>query len=311
MAEKLPIELVDYILRLAAYQFRFHNRSTVVKLALTSSFVYNIVAPILYERLIVESDTEVDSFSEVMDDKAVAASVLKHVRVLCSAYQLHISSSVAAHFVKLEAVYGSINTWSSIAQAQARSGSTIAAEVRFWTVDLPADFPQTYHHTEIQNLTHVHSFMPNFALLHTFLEISRDAAGWTRHILELLPRLTHLGFSHVSPEEPSDEEEAKEKDLGVFELIVKTVAACQKPCVQVLAVRLTGSAVARVEAYIRVAQAANEDWATQRVCIWLDKREVRDWTDEVSLMAEDARRECTIWTESKPLKLHLEAASAA
>ncbi|KAH7096814.1 hypothetical protein BKA62DRAFT_487929 [Auriculariales sp. MPI-PUGE-AT-0066] len=142
-----------------------------------------------------------------------------------------------------------------------------------------------------------------------FPEFVRDTAQWTRRLLELLPSLTHLGLSYVYPKEPDQNE--VEEDIRVYEVLLRTVSTCQTPCVQVTALRLTGRAVTRLDAYVNAARRIDEDWAMRRVRFWVDERVIEDWTVERELLIDDARLERSIWTEAKPLSLYVVAAIAA
>ncbi|KAH7097330.1 hypothetical protein BKA62DRAFT_716715 [Auriculariales sp. MPI-PUGE-AT-0066] len=303
--ERLPVELVAYIVQLAAYLFRSSDRVTVLNLAVTSWFVYHTVAPILHERIVIESAEERQTFLKLIHNELVAVKVLKHVRFLCTGTWYINTSPLAPMLVKIKTIYGPIGLWNDIAFAQAARGHAIASDLRLWTADLPRDLKDV-HRSSLQSLTRVHTFI-SYSSFH--VEDTRDPARWTRSILDQLPHLTHLGFSHVDPEQVQlDAEERGPEDLG---LILSMVSACQQPCIQVLALRITGRVIKRLSAYIRIALAGDAEWAMRRLCIWVDQRDIADWKTERELIADDARRERTIWTEAKSLRWYVEAPDEA
>ncbi|KAH7096813.1 hypothetical protein BKA62DRAFT_487927 [Auriculariales sp. MPI-PUGE-AT-0066] len=303
--ETLPVELVAYVFQMTAYMFRSTDRSTVVNLALTSSFVYDTVAPILYEMIIIKFNTQSEnSFSVFAKDEAIAAKVLKHVRFLCTGWRVvEISSSTAAFFSNLETIHGPFSTWCTITLAQAKHGHAIASDARFWEIGLPRNIDSNQ---QLCSLTRLHTFIPSTSLPHTFREISHDADGWTRRMLTLLPALTHMGFSHYGLD--ISHENWEEKDLRVFEMILRTLAACRRPFLQIMAFRLTGRATRCLDAYVRVAQGAEEDLALRRVRFWADTRDIPTWDAESEVMINDARAGRSIWTEAKPWSLHVNLA---
>ncbi|KAH7094085.1 hypothetical protein BKA62DRAFT_721143 [Auriculariales sp. MPI-PUGE-AT-0066] len=302
--EKLPIELMIHIFQTAAYMFRSTERGTVVKLALTASFVYDTIAPILYERLVV---THRNQGAVSMLAQTGAVSFLEHVRFLWTGPdRIGIPRSVAELLLRATAVYGSMDVWDEIAAVQARAGVAIASDVHLWNVDLPVDLKEIQK-SHLRSLTRVHSFIPQSGHDSMFSDFSRDAAGWTHHLLELLPSLTALGFSHVNPISEDQVEDAYSKDLEAFETIIRTVKATREPCVQVVALRITGEAAAWLDAYIRIVRDMDDDWAMQHMRIWVDKRDIFDWSAEVRLVGEDANKERSIWTEAKQLDWYREA----
>ncbi|KAH7099762.1 hypothetical protein BKA62DRAFT_708767 [Auriculariales sp. MPI-PUGE-AT-0066] len=310
--EKLPIEIVTEIFRVTAYLFRLTDRGTVVRLALTSSFVYDAVSPILYERIVIGSDQEESGFLTLLKNEPVAAKVLKHVTFLCTgaARSTRISPSAATLFINIKAVYGSMALWSAIAKsANTERGGAIARDLRVWTAGL-ADLDLTgIHQPNLCCLTRLHTFIPHCSLQRTFHKFSRDPTGWTRQMLALLPSLTHLGFSHVDPDFPK--EGAESKNLDACLQILRVVATSQTPSIHVVALRITGRAAICLNAYIRIAQAVDEGWAMSCMYMWVDQREIKGWLDESALMIDDARKERSIWTEAKPLSWYNNAPGVA
>ncbi|KAH7064501.1 hypothetical protein BKA62DRAFT_736915 [Auriculariales sp. MPI-PUGE-AT-0066] len=308
--ESLPNELVAYIFQTAAYLFRFTDRNTVVRLALTSSFIYDIVAPILYEQIFISSHRDEVALSALLIHEVAAASVLKHVRFLYTGpNDIFSASSVAALFTAVNGVYGSIKLWDSVASAQMERGITIATDLRAWTVEALPDNLRGVDQQSLRGLTRLHSFIPFACTDDDFLEFFDDIAGWTRNVLELVPSLTHLGFSYVNPGLTT--ESTATKDLEVFSGILRAVAASKQPCVQIMALRIAGQATSYLDAYLRVARTMDEDWAMQRMHIWADYRNIGTWTREIDVMGEDGRKGRSIWTEAKSVRWHVEAQNVA
>ncbi|KAH7096862.1 hypothetical protein BKA62DRAFT_718444 [Auriculariales sp. MPI-PUGE-AT-0066] len=303
MAESLPIELVTYIFQMAAYLFRSTNRGAVVTLALTSSFVYNTVAPILYERIVFGSG-RTTAFEAFLKNESVAAKVLKHTRFLCAGspyFQPH--SSGVALLVNLDTVHCTIGLWSHIAFLQARDGRAIPGNVRVIWPSLPLDLAVGDHTRNLRSITRYHGFMPCNYFDSEFPQLEQDVEHWTRRMLDLMPRLTHLGFSQIDA--ANVENNYTDKQLEAFELMLRTVSTCQMPCVQVAALRLTGRTVTRLTAYVRIARSVDENWAMGRLRIWADKRVLETRWVEPDLIVDDARTERSIWTEPEPLSYHL------
>ncbi|KAH7102752.1 hypothetical protein BKA62DRAFT_698715 [Auriculariales sp. MPI-PUGE-AT-0066] len=293
--EGLPLELVAYILQLVAYALRSTDRIKVVQLASTSSFVYEAVAPILYERIVIKA-ANAGAFSALIKNEAAATRILSHARFLhADASCVIMLSSAAALFVNVQAIFGSVYLWNEIARVQARCGTAIASDLRVYTNNLLNNLREV-HQPHLRSLTRLHACLPLQSML------AGDGTGWTRSMLDLLPCLTHLGFSakHINPST------ARDIEMEVLAEIMQTVAASQQPCIEMFAVNLVGQAALYWDAYVRIAQNMKGDWALR--CMWfrVDSRVINDWFAEDPSTIHDAQKELSIWTEATPLRWHLE-----
>ncbi|KAH7094084.1 hypothetical protein BKA62DRAFT_51370 [Auriculariales sp. MPI-PUGE-AT-0066] len=295
--ERLPIEIVTYILETAAYMLRATDRGAVVNLALTSSFSYSTVAPILYERVVI-ADVNYAAFSVLLANGPLAAKVLQYTRFICVPPNREEVLFSAAHlFPNVSAVYGSQSVWEDIVAAQAQSSVAIVNDLRAWYIGFKARACQP----NLSIVTRLHTFFPCSSKDRRGLP--RDIAEQIQHILEVLPSLTHLGFSHVNPESPI--ENAESKDLEIYDTVMRTVVASKESRLQVVALRITGWAATCLEAFVRIARDIDEAGSMLEVRIWVDSREITTWQTEVDAMVEDSRKERSIWTEAQALSYYV------
>ncbi|KAH7099848.1 hypothetical protein BKA62DRAFT_708139 [Auriculariales sp. MPI-PUGE-AT-0066] len=296
--EKLPIELVTHIFQVAAYLFRSTDRGAVVRLTLTSSFVYNAVAPILYERLIIASKSEIDGFLKLMmEGQATVGNVLKHARFMCTGPRcFDIPSWAAALLVKVDTVHCPTEVWYRISRAQVERRLPVVRTIHIWQLGLT--MTSHAHLPNLRMLTRIHCFLP-YRSVYLMPDENGPGSAWLGRMLQLLPSLTHLASATSVPVR-----------IEEFERMVRTLVACQQPCIQVFALRFVGLTAACLRAHIHAAREVDNDWVTQKMRVWVDMRGDGTYCAEEESLFDDARNERSIWTEAKPLSAYVFAPQA-
>ncbi|KAH7096433.1 hypothetical protein BKA62DRAFT_510746 [Auriculariales sp. MPI-PUGE-AT-0066] len=287
--DRLPVEIVVYILQGVAYELRSRDRQTVVNLAMASSVVYDIIAPILYERMIITytNDTAIRQF---MADGPLAKRVLRHTRFFCAPSSISAESINASLLSNVEVIYSSVQICDSIFRAT--EGRGVLRELRLWSLNAPADIHRLQPEA-LQNVTRIHSFYPyarNNDLYSVFEPVS---AGWMHRLIEGFPALTHLGFSHVDPS--GHRNDANKADVLSFNVVLQIAAKYSR--LQVIAFRLTGRMAACLDDCVAIAK----EMAEERAYFWVDDRPIDMWLAESRLMISDAQCERSLWTEARPL----------
>ncbi|KAH7102071.1 hypothetical protein BKA62DRAFT_701340 [Auriculariales sp. MPI-PUGE-AT-0066] len=290
--EQLPSELAVQIWQTAAYQFRFIDRGSVVNLARTSSFVYDVIAPILYERIVLTLRVQ-DALNAFMFDddlRSLATRVFRHTRFLCTTNSYLARSINMALLVNVEIIHTTSNICLTLARAQ--GDRVVLHDVRLWAINIPSEVSQ-FPPLALANIVKIHSIYPYAGSYGSYHSIARDPEDWMRRFMELLPALTHLGFSHINHD--SEWENSAQLDMESFASFLRVLAGYQR--LQVIAVRMVTDSIIRLGQWVQIGHELSEE----RLHFCIDDREVNEWADEISSMVDDAQTGRSIWIEAKPI----------
>jgi len=287
----LPTELVVYIIKIAAHEYRFSNRQSVVNLAMCNHTIYDIVAPILYHTLLVGQNNVdlLSAFASSAETRALAQRMLSHVR------SIHNRSPKQDPFNPRLLV--------NVEHVTASSSSLLSS----WTPPklrsvhlLNANFSSTLSRLRpdvLRTITHVCGHLPVVAHSINWIEFFADPAGWARSLLERLPAVTHLGLAHDLPSKDYYKNSVALFDCTAVGTAVR--AALQAyPRLQCIAIRTCGifSATRRMD-----LEMVLRDVHDARFKVWFDMRPVEDWNDHNALSFLDVKEGRNIWTEARPL----------
>jgi len=296
MLDILPTELAIAVIRLAAHSWRFTDRRTVVNLATTSSFSYQIVAPILYHTVILSNSTVQPFIGFTTDVKTAerARRVCAHVRVLHNFTSHPVSSSSPIVFEALEEVCATGNVIQHLAEAHSpcpfrritlrSSGFRIASST--W---LPL-------HAR-SGITHICGYLPIFRSDPSWAAFSSDSRQWIRDVVDPLPGLTHLGLVLINVG-PPDEVQQTVQEFSLAALAEALKEALNHPKLECVALRVCGVFVQQRWEEIVTTLAAISD---ARVMVWRDSRLLPTWEHYEFWMIENVEESRDLWTEAQSL----------
>ncbi|KAH7096262.1 hypothetical protein BKA62DRAFT_37305 [Auriculariales sp. MPI-PUGE-AT-0066] len=288
MFDSLPVELAVHIVQICAYRFRHTHRSTVVSLARTSSYIYTLVAPIIYESIILTT-TNVHAFSVTPQNDQTLERVCKHVLNLCVSGDVKIDSLNVRMFSRVRAMQSTTDALRSIALAQ---GEKCALEdVQIAHIDFVTG-TRTVPSPALCNITRIFGFYPNMQsdFYSDFLD---DPSRWARRLLDLLPKLTHIGFNMLHSSYRRDNQDVSAFDVDLYERLLRTTQQYNR--LRMIAFRLAGMFLSRAEDLMAVVGRVGDS----RVRFWCDSRVVKTWEDDEHLCTDDVRHERSIWTEAR------------
>jgi len=293
MLHQLPAELSVYIIQTAAFQYRFSDRQSVVNIAMCNHTVYDIVAPILYHTLVVSHNNvkQLSSLASSRETRALAQRMLSHVRFFLnrSPKQHPLETHLLANVEHI-----------------ATSSST---SLRYWAAPtlrsvhlLNLSFvPELLRITPsaLRTITHVCGHLPMFESSDEWKTFFRDAAGWTRSLLERLPAVTHLGLTRDLPRafDFHFKDSISRFDCTAIETVVRT-ALQTHPRLKCIAIRISG---AFLETRRMDLEMALRNVYDPRLRVWFDNRPVEDWDAHRAQSFLDIEEGRNIWTEARLL----------
>jgi len=298
MLDKLPTELALRVLETAATELRFTHRQSVVNLALTSEFVYNIVAPILYHTIIVTNETRdfIAAFTRAESTRGAAKRVCSHVRVLLDdeTNETSINPKLLLNAVSVSAV---INLAREIAEAQCQAPTTSPSlrEITIVSTGLSRSI-STIPQRSRELITHVTGFLPVFPYDEDwgmFFSVSdKPAHGperWTRGIIDNLPALTHFGFVLASVS-------SIEFDFQALGTALETVVSF--PRLKKVVLKVCGIYIEHCREEIEAALSRIQD---SRLGVVWEERPLTRWEEYDVWNREDAVAGRSMWTQAVPV----------
>ena len=306
MLDKLPTELALRVLETAATELRFTHRQSVVNLALTSSPVYKIVAPILYHTIIVTAKTRtlIAAFTHDESTRAAAKRICSHARVLHddAGSEKSINPKLLINVVNLSAI---ANFARDVAEAQCQiaAAATMGPPLREIT-NHSVEFEETIKWIPQRSrelITHATGYVPVLvsARLQGMFFSSLDMPGhgarwWTRSIIDALPALTH--FALVLAAENRVRVAVDAFDLEALGKALAT--AVTFPRLKTIVLKVCGGYVERRREEI---DAILDRILDSRLSVMWEQRPLISWEEYDEWSREDVVLGRNIWTEATPV----------
>ncbi|EJD37266.1 hypothetical protein AURDEDRAFT_129566 [Auricularia subglabra TFB-10046 SS5] len=284
MLSRLPVELVSMVLVHAAEQAIQVDHSSVVRLALVSSFVYRIVHPVLYHTMVVTS-FNCAKLARMAEDPSCAHVFRAVRRLLAIEFELvgwltedsahtPLLSSVTAidvHFRSLE----------YLARSPEFRPRWLA--VRYTSLASLADaFPAE----TVSRLTHVTGYFPGGTP--DWMLVPDDIDD----VLRTVPSITHIAFDVIDFDLPNVYDPL---DIPAFEVGLRACLSNMR--IRVVAIRVAGDWKRHWPEVVEMAQRLRDP----RLHAWNDTRPMRNRCEDTACLEDDTWAGRDIWTEARPV----------
>ena len=287
MPERLPAELVGAILQEAVELFVASDRHTAVSVALTSKFIYRLVRPILFRRLVVTHDNE----SEI-EGLLLRNDINDLILDLCLAQNEWDPGPISPTFTRLQCIRGYTEASIKALEGLPPSSQSSLRKLQLWRwlpltgVKIPP------------SVTHLCLY--NSDIEHPQSEI---VASWVAAV----PALTHLGLEYVRCEPVSfgshDRESEPEELAHGLEIAIQACGAH----LQQLAMRFcVDTSEGWWQQFLDALRArARKDSsgldAMRKIRIWRDERVPMDLDQDLAQSARDFHGGVDVWSEGRSL----------
>ena len=283
MLECLPLELVVGILRHAAEIFLSTERQTVVALAQTAKLVYNVVAPILYRRIVVTQANInlLGAFFRNLD----LSPLVRHLAL--TAPEWTPPEDVIVRWTQLQSLTGAAAPIQFVLNHLGPVGRMSLTKIQYWNSPLLDNVPPS--------VTHACIYVGDADNHHSF----RAVVGW----IDALPALTHVAIELVA-RNGTREREWPSVALSLDESLVAVLRNKGGRQIQRLSIRLGGKLAEEAFwlAFVdRLRLQTGHSAGDPRIELWRDQRVVTDFEDDVRASIQDAYAGVDVWTESRPL----------
>ena len=275
MLHRLPAELALEILRAAAETFITSDRRTVVHLALTGSLIYDLVSPVLYQRLVVRASHS-HKLAAVFNNKRICT----HIRELAITDSDWRPPPSASNLVGLRSLTG-------------QSGP-----IALFLETLPCGHPALARLRTVQlwNDVVLRGVPPTVTRVCLWLwQIGDPQLQALVDWLESAPSVTQIACELVE----HDEHRMKIVPERLVEALYAVLDAGGSR-LENLSVRMAGNAAEDPQWTAFLVALRQYGKVDPRIRLWRDRRRIWDFEDDAKTSTDDSFVGRDIWSEARP-----------
>jgi len=288
MPERFPIELVGVILQEAVELFIASDRHTVVSVALTAKFIYRLVRPILFRRLVVTQRNK-DRISQLLRRNEINDLVLD----LGFAEDYWDPGPIAFTLKNLRCLRGYTYWVDKMLEGLPPSSQSSLRKLQLW---------QTYPTDGVQippSVTHL-------CLYNSVVEppSPEQVMAWVAAI----PALTHLGLDFVvfvNPDRLDDSSLSLEPGelARELEMVFHTCGANLQQLSMRLCINMSESRWQQILDALRVRARENSSGLEleRKIRLWWDRRVPRSLSEDLAQSADYFLGGVDVWSEGRSL----------
>ena len=291
MPERLPAELVGAILQEAVELFVASDRHTAVSIALTARFVYQLVRPILFRRLVMTHQNKAE-IERLLRRNEINDLVLD----LCFTQSVWSPGPIASAFTQLRCIRGYQDPVVNVLTGLSPSSQFTLHKLQLWRL-LPIsglNIPPS--------VTHLCLFNPEIDIPSS--ELAAAVAAWAAAI----PALTHLGLELVVLVDADSSDDARlEPEPEELARGLEMAIQASGEHLQQLSIRLCASVSESwwqrlLDALqVRTRESSTGLKMAQKIRLWRDERVPTSLHEDLVQSAEYFRGGIDVWSEGRPL----------
>ena len=285
MSDSLPMELILAILTDAAELFVVSDRASVCSLALTASFVRDIIRPILFRRMVV-TDKNARAVGTALEIGTAGSLVLD----LCLSYgSWEPQDQIVAGFTQIRCLRGYPDVMERILPRLPASAQKSLFKLQLWDDELVRNIPPS--------VTHVCLF---------FDRPRPPMLGPVESWLSALPSITHIGCELVTRRTEQARWDAPATANELAQDLQDLISAAKSRPVE-FHFRLCGNISDALWAGYIGRICANSEQAgkvlqlDQRISLWRDTRIIDTLSDDLEACYIDAHAGVDVWSEARPV----------